>query len=80
MRGRPLLRIGDVGYVRFGGFHRLFNVHLPHGHLLQSTQLPEYFEHLPFDPEHVYSRTLSEGGYYSRSVRAVKVSGQISSG
>ncbi|EIM79906.1 uncharacterized protein STEHIDRAFT_172904 [Stereum hirsutum FP-91666 SS1] len=77
---RPPVRIGDVGYCRFGGFFRIFNVHLSADDPLQASELPEYFSPLPYNPNHVYSRTLDPGGRYSRSVRARGAEAGLSTG
>ncbi|KAA1471739.1 hypothetical protein DENSPDRAFT_133062 [Dentipellis sp. KUC8613] len=65
--------VGDVGYVLYGGFQRLFNIHLPSDHPSQGKHLPEYFEPLHCEPSHIYHRTLRPGPYRSRSVVAAKL-------
>ncbi|TFY78952.1 hypothetical protein EWM64_g5059 [Hericium alpestre] len=67
------VNVGDVGYVLYGGFHRLFNIHLPAGHPRQGKNLPEYFEILELSLEHVYRRVLHPGPYRSQSVVSLNV-------
>ncbi|KAI0052243.1 ras GEF [Auriscalpium vulgare] len=74
----PPVMIGDVGYMFYGRFKRLFNIHLPHDHRYQPETMPEQFETLPLDQSHIDThRHLQPGVYYSRSVRARTVSGQL---
>lgn len=75
---RTQVQLGDVGYCRSGGFYRMFNIHLSASHPAQSPHLPEYFEHLEMQPDLVHPSRLHPGGYPSRSVQAVQVSGQTS--
>ncbi|KDQ53152.1 hypothetical protein JAAARDRAFT_61450 [Jaapia argillacea MUCL 33604] len=42
----PPVRIGDVGYLRYGGFHTLFNVLLPSDHASQRWGTPPDFRQL----------------------------------
>ncbi|TFY55168.1 hypothetical protein EVG20_g9420 [Dentipellis fragilis] len=65
--------VGDVGYVLYGGFQRLFNIHLAADHPSQGKHLPEYFEPLHCEASHIYHRTLRPGPYRSRSVVAAKL-------
>ncbi|TFY69528.1 hypothetical protein EVG20_g3117 [Dentipellis fragilis] len=67
------VEVGDVGYVFYGGFHRLFNVHLAADHPSQGKPLPEQFEPLDCGPSHIYHRTLRPGPYRSRSVVAAEI-------
>ncbi|TFY60560.1 hypothetical protein EVG20_g7374 [Dentipellis fragilis] len=67
------VEVGDVGYILFGGFHRLFNIHLPADHPAQGQSLPEHFEPLECPRSHIYRRTLRPGPYMSRSVVAAEI-------
>ncbi|KAA1470055.1 hypothetical protein DENSPDRAFT_879420 [Dentipellis sp. KUC8613] len=67
------VEVGDVGYILFGGFHRLFNIHLPADHPAQGQSLPEHFEPLECHQRHIYCRTLRPGPYMSRSVVAAEI-------
>jgi hypothetical protein len=40
------VEVGDVGYIREGKFHRLFNVLLPKDHPSHNNDVPEYHEEL----------------------------------
>jgi hypothetical protein len=44
--------VGDVGYIRVGKFHRLFNALLPADHPSQRLGVPEHHE--PLTPNVVY--------------------------
>ena len=75
---RPQVELGDVGYIRDGGFHRLFNIHLQPDDPHQPSILPQGFEVLPSEPSRVYSRPLRPGAYCSNSVRSIELAGSIS--
>lgn len=60
--------LGDVGFVRDGGFTPLFNVHLPSDDPLQSRYFPEDFEHIP-KPRYIRTDWLDKGIRFSRTVR-----------
>ncbi|KAI0061929.1 hypothetical protein BV25DRAFT_1916584 [Artomyces pyxidatus] len=68
--------VGDVGYIFFGGFRRLFNIHLSSDDASQTRGVPEYFEQLPL--LEVFERRMIAGMYQSRSVRSVKAGGNVS--
>jgi hypothetical protein len=44
----PAVEVGDVGYIREGTFHRLFNVLLPAKHP-SHRRVPEYHEQLKLE-------------------------------
>ena len=64
------VKVGDVGFVRFGRFFRLFNALLPAddpSH--RDTNLPEYHEPLiPSTPDHIFRGTLKPNHYRSAGV------------
>jgi hypothetical protein len=64
------VEVGDVGYVRDGKFHRLFNALLPEDHPSHCRfGVPEYHEPLtPNRLEHIDTGTLSANHYCSRGV------------
>jgi hypothetical protein len=68
--GYGSVKIGDVGYVSEGKFHRLFNALLPSDDAShQGTPLPEYHE--PFIPpilDHLSRGVLTPNTYYSTGV------------
>jgi hypothetical protein len=63
------VEVGDVGFIREGRFHRLFNALLARGHHLQSPSVPEY--HKPLKPNrqpHICTNTLSPNDFRSTEV------------
>ena len=64
------VRIGDVGYVSEGKFHRLFNALLPSDDAShEGISLPEYHEPLiPQIPDHFSRGVLKPNNYYSSGV------------
>ncbi|KAH9048690.1 hypothetical protein EDB84DRAFT_1456023 [Lactarius hengduanensis] len=54
----PAVEVGDVGYIREGKFHRLFNVLLPAEHPSHGNGVPEYHEQLDVK-NHINKGTLS---------------------
>lgn len=69
------VEVGDVGYLMWGSFQRLFNVFLPAEHPSQNRGVPECFEPLVLpESRRVKSRILPAGKYMSRSVRHVELS------
>ena len=63
------VEIGDVGYVRGGKFHRLFNALLPADHSSQKFGVPEYHEPLTLSPsEHIDIGTVQPNHYYSHGI------------
>jgi hypothetical protein len=66
----PPVEVGDVGYIREGKFHRLFNALLPAEHPSHRTfGVPEYHEPLTLNvSEHLYSATLSPDNFHSAGV------------
>ena len=73
------IQIGDVGFVRDGGFHRLFNITVSGDHGWNRLGVPEAFA--PIDiPAHLRQRTpkyLGPGPHSSRSVRTLAVGPNI---
>ncbi|KAI0060015.1 hypothetical protein BV25DRAFT_1005416 [Artomyces pyxidatus] len=67
----PRVLLGDVGFVRHGRFFRLFNVHLPEHHPLQTHGVPDNFEDIPLDESRVVRGVLKAGIYRSCSVQEV---------
>ncbi|KAH9025507.1 hypothetical protein EDB85DRAFT_2118432, partial [Lactarius pseudohatsudake] len=63
----PAVEVGDVGYIRKGRFHRLFNVLLPAIHPSHRNGVPEYHEQLDIG-NHIINGTLSPHNFYSTSV------------
>ena len=64
---------GDVGYIRAGKFHRLFNVLLPKDHPSHANfGTPEHHEPLPLKmSRHIDTGTLSPNDFYSAEVSVV---------
>ncbi|KAI0048468.1 hypothetical protein FA95DRAFT_1038514 [Auriscalpium vulgare] len=77
-RQHPPVAIGDVGYIRFGGFHRLFNIHLCEDDPHQSSSLPNNFERIPLDDSRIVESPLQRGSYRSKSIRATAAGVQMS--
>lgn len=65
---RLSVSLGDVGFIRDGGFTPLFNVHLPADDPHQSRYLPDNFEHIP-KPRFIRDDWLNKGMRVSRRVR-----------
>ncbi|KAI0285880.1 hypothetical protein BGY98DRAFT_244928 [Russula aff. rugulosa BPL654] len=65
--------IGDVGYIRRGKFHRIFNVLLPEDHPTHANfRTPEYHEPLQLKMEnHIDTGILSPNDFCSAEVRVV---------
>ena len=63
------VEIGDVGFIREGRFHRLFNALLATDHPSHKFGVPEYHEPLiPKLTDHIRHGTLSPGHYCSAGV------------
>ena len=64
------VEVGDVGFIREGKFHRVFNALLPADHPShQRFGVPEYYEPLrPSVAEHVDSGTLTPNDFCSYGV------------
>ena len=77
-QGDPQVQLGDVGYIRNGGFHRLFNVHLQPDDPSQPRTLPQGFEVLSSESSRIRPRTLRPGAYFSHSVRSTELASSIS--
>jgi len=61
--------VGDVGFIRGGSFHRLFNALLSADHPSHKSGVPEYYEPLiPKSSDHIIHGTLSSGYYYSAGI------------
>ena len=65
--------IGDVGFIRQGKFHRIFNVLLPEDHQTHKNfGTPEYHEPLQLKMEiHVDEDELSPNDFYSAEVKVI---------
>lgn len=65
---RPV-EVGDVGFIRRGRFHRLFNALLPEDDELQDLGVPEYYERLePNMKKHVSKSSLTSNDYCSTGI------------
>lgn len=65
---RPI-QVGDVGFIRWGKFHRLFNALLPADHPSHTLGVPEYHEPLvPNSPDHINKGSLSCPHYCSSAI------------
>ncbi|KAH9172418.1 hypothetical protein EDB89DRAFT_899937 [Lactarius sanguifluus] len=65
----PPVEVGDVGFIREGKFHRLFNALLDADHPSQTFGVPEYHEPLrPSLATHIDSGTLSSTDFCSYGV------------
>jgi hypothetical protein len=64
------VEVGDVGFIREGQFHRLFNALKPADDPSHQTLgVPEYYEQLrPSIEEHIVSGTIGSHDFYSRGV------------
>ncbi|KAF8528954.1 hypothetical protein BU17DRAFT_37210, partial [Hysterangium stoloniferum] len=60
--------IGDVGYLRYGRFNRLFNATLPPGHPQNEFGVPEGYEQLHLDERAMIQRRIPPGSMTSRSI------------
>ena len=66
------VEIGDVGFIREGRFHRLFNALLSADHPSHKLGVPEYHEPLiPKLSDHIIYGTLSPSHYYSAGIDVV---------
>ncbi|KAH9167171.1 hypothetical protein EDB89DRAFT_137225 [Lactarius sanguifluus] len=78
----PAVEVGDVGFIRHGRFHRLFNVLLPaddpsHEHF----GVPEYYSQLtPRVKEHIVSGTLNPNNFCSARVASMPGSKFLATG
>jgi hypothetical protein len=67
---RPV-QVGDVGFIRGGNFHRLFNALLPADDPSQELGVPEYHEPLvPNLLDHHHTGSLDRNNYCSDGVNA----------
>jgi len=63
------VKVADVGFIRWGKFHRLFNALLPADHLSHGRGVPDYHEPLvPNLVDHINTGSLSCGHYCSGEV------------
>lgn len=68
-RGHNRVEIGDVGFIREGKFHRLFNALLPADHPSHKFGVPEYHEPLtPSLSDHIDRSVLSRNHYCSAGI------------
>ena len=66
------VEVGDVGFIREGRFHRLFNALLPADHPSHNLGVPEYHEPLiPSLSVHIVSAVLSPSHYCSAGIDVV---------
>lgn len=68
---RPVV-VGDVGFIRWGTFHRLFNALLPADDSSHELGLPEGYKPLQVAPrltDHINRRRFSSGNYCSGEIR-----------
>jgi hypothetical protein len=75
----PAVEVGDVGFIREGKFHRLFNVLLPENHPShENLGVPEHHKPLKLKiRRHIYPGTLSPNNFCSRGVVLVSDLDQI---
>ena len=65
---RPV-QVGDVGFIRRGNFHRLFNALLPADDPSHELGVPEYHEPLvPNLLNHIHTDSLNRNNYCSAGV------------
>ena len=69
----PPVEIGDVGFIRRGKFHRLFNALLPADHPShQNFGVPEHHKPLQLNiPQHIDTGTLCPNNFRSVGVMVV---------
>lgn len=78
---RAPVEVGDVGFIREGKFHRLFNALLPAGHLTHlNFGVPEHHEPLQLNMEHIDTGTLSPNNFRSAEVMTSTVDGVFALG
>ena len=66
------VEIGDIGFIREGRFHRLFNALLSADHPSHKSGVPDYHEPLiPKLSDHITRGTLKPGHYYSVGIDMV---------
>jgi hypothetical protein len=67
----PAVEVGDVGFIREGKFHRLFNALLPADHPShRNFGVPEHHEPLQLNmPQHIDKGTLIPNNFRSGAVR-----------
>ena len=67
------VEIGDVGFIREGRFHRLFNILLPEDHPSHQDGVPQRYEPLvlrmrsPMDTSTLWSNDLRSNGVLDRT-------------
>jgi hypothetical protein len=78
----PAVEVGDVGFIRQGKFHRLFNVLLPAEHPShRNFGVPEYHEQLTLNMEsHITFSQLSPNNLCSAKVTSTAVSEMANDG
>ena len=70
----PPVDVGDVGFIRGGKFHRLFNAMLPADDPSHESGVPEYHEPLKITyAKHIDSGTLPSNNFYSQGVTVTSV-------
>ena len=71
----PPVEVGDVGFIRDGKFHRLFNALLPADHPShESRGVPEYHEPLQLRlTDHIDRGILVPNNFYSYGVKVASI-------
>ena len=78
---RAPVEVGDVGFIREGKFHRLFNALLPADHPThRNFGVPEHHEPLQLNMEHIDTGTLSPNNFRSAEVVASTLDGVFALG
>ncbi|KAI9439552.1 hypothetical protein H4582DRAFT_1535834 [Lactarius indigo] len=78
----PAVEIGDLGYIREGKFHRLFNVLLPaEDESHADFGVPENYEQLELNPtKHISIGKLSPNNFCSAKVTSIPESERLAQG
>ncbi|KAH9977321.1 hypothetical protein BGW80DRAFT_846441 [Lactifluus volemus] len=64
------VEVGDVGFIRGGRFHRLFNALLPRNHPFQNFGVPEHYERLELHiQQHICTSILNPNDIYSKGIK-----------
>jgi hypothetical protein len=64
------VEVGDVGFIRGGKFHRLFNALLPRSHPSQNFRVPEHHKPLELNiQQHIYTSMLNPNDFYSKGIK-----------
>lgn len=68
--GDECVKLGDVGYIREGGFHLLFSAGIPLGDRVLGTHVPHSFKQLDIGP--IWRRYREGGCLYSVGVKGIR--------